>query len=305
MRNLMQTALLSAALLAVFAAPGYAAVTVGQTFVPQATAPCNGPPRTLFQTTSPGNQYLVPSNGVITAWSHQTNASPPTLRLKVGRFVSGNIYRVVGHSELKTPPANTLTTFTDVRIPVLSGDVIGLAHTTTGGCGASTEPEGSYGFHHVPADPPPGDERPYPSVGVNPGAHLDISARLEADTDNDGFGDETQDQCPTNATTQGQCPVTLDTTAPQTTIKSGPLKTDKAKVKFGFESSEAGSTLQCRLKGKGVTKIEDKQFGACTSPKKYKGLDPGKYKFFVFATDAAGNADMTPVKQKFRIVEEL
>jgi hypothetical protein len=37
---------------------------------------------------------------------------------------------------------------------------------------------------------------------------LDVSARLEADADHDGFGDETQDQCPTNGTIQGPCPVT-------------------------------------------------------------------------------------------------
>ena len=34
----------------------------------------------------------------------------------------------------------------------------------------------------------------------------DISAVLEPDADHDGFGDETQDQCPTNGTTQGPCP---------------------------------------------------------------------------------------------------
>jgi hypothetical protein len=36
---------------------------------------------------------------------------------------------------------------------------------------------------------------------------LDLSATLEPDADHDGFGDETQDQCPTNASTQGACPV--------------------------------------------------------------------------------------------------
>jgi hypothetical protein len=41
------------------------------------------------------------------------------------------------------------------------------------------------------------------TAGGSGGAtHLDISARLEADSDSDGFGDKTQDQCPTDATTQ-------------------------------------------------------------------------------------------------------
>jgi hypothetical protein len=56
----------------------------------------------------------------------------------------------------------------------------------------------------APADPPPGTR-----VTYEPGSNhqIDVSAVLEADADHDGFGDETQDQCPTNGTTQGPCPV--------------------------------------------------------------------------------------------------
>ena len=32
-----------------------------------------------------------------------------------------------------------------------------------------------------------------------------VQASIEPDADNDGFGDETQDQCPTQATTHGPC----------------------------------------------------------------------------------------------------
>jgi hypothetical protein len=41
--------------------------------------------------------------------------------------------------------------------------------------------------------------------GIN---ELLVAATIEPDADNDGFGDETQDQCPTQATTQGACDVT-------------------------------------------------------------------------------------------------
>ena len=37
-------------------------------------------------------------------------------------------------------------------------------------------------------------------------AELVLNADIEADADKDGYGDETQDQCPTNAATQGPCP---------------------------------------------------------------------------------------------------
>ena len=39
---------------------------------------------------------------------------------------------------------------------------------------------------------------------------LMVAATIEPDADRDGFGDETQDQCPRQATTQGPC----DDTAP-------------------------------------------------------------------------------------------
>jgi hypothetical protein len=55
------------------------------------------------------------------------------------------------------------------------------------------------------ADPAPGETRS--AVGApDPVTLLNVSAVLEPDADGDGFGDETQDQCPTNATTQGPCP---------------------------------------------------------------------------------------------------
>ena len=34
-----------------------------------------------------------------------------------------------------------------------------------------------------------------------------ISANVEPDADSDGYGDETEDGCPSNAATQGACPV--------------------------------------------------------------------------------------------------
>jgi hypothetical protein len=47
-------------------------------------------------------------------------------------------------------------------------------------------------------------------VTYEPGSNhqIDVSAVLEPDADHDGFGDETQDQCPTNGSTHGPCPAT-------------------------------------------------------------------------------------------------
>jgi RTX calcium-binding nonapeptide repeat (4 copies) len=82
---------------------------------------------------------------------------------------------------------------------------------------------------------PAGDEvRYFPSATEPPkgstqtttellsGFRILIAANVEPDSDHDGFGDETQDQCPTNATTQGPCPAPGAVAAPPPTCKGKP-----------------------------------------------------------------------------------
>lgn len=86
-----------------------------------------------------------------------------------------------------------------------------------------------------------------------------------------------------------------DTDAPQTTITKMPkAKTTKTTAKFKFSADEQGSKFQCKL-DKGA-------FKNCSSPAKYKRLDPGKHKFRVFAVDAAGNEDGSPAKYAFKVL---
>jgi hypothetical protein len=86
---------------------------------------------------------------------------------------------------------------------------------------------------------------------------------------------------------------TPDTTPPETKIKKAKINRAARKAKFKFTSSETGSTFLCKL--------DKKKFKPCSSPKLYKHLRPGKHKFKVMAVDAAGNADPSPAKRKFRI----
>ena len=85
-----------------------------------------------------------------------------------------------------------------------------------------------------------------------------------------------------------------DTDDPQTAIGKGPKrKTEKTKATFAFSADEPGSTFECKL--------DRKPFAACTSPKTYKKLKPGKHTFQVLATDPAGNADETAAKLKWKV----
>ncbi len=73
-----------------------------------------------------------------------------------------------------------------------------------------------------------------------------VQASIEPDADNDGFGDETQDQCPTQATTQGPC----DTTPPGVT---GLKVSNGKKVSYNLtEAATVSFKLEKKSKGRKV-----------------------------------------------------
>lgn len=77
---------------------------------------------------------------------------------------------------------------------------------------------------------------------------------------------------------------TVDATAPETSISSGPPSAStSASATFAFSSTEDQSTFTCRLDGGGPT--------PCSSPQSYSGLGNGQHTFSVDATDRAGNTD--------------
>jgi CSLREA domain-containing protein len=87
----------------------------------------------------------------------------------------------------------------------------------------------------------------------------------------------------------------VDRKPPRTKMLRQPRRVPKGGVaRFAFTSNEAGSRFQCRLDGG--------KFRACGSPKKYRGLRPGKHVFRVRAIDAAGNVDRTPVRRRFEVL---
>ena len=114
--------------LALLAAPSSAgaATQIGQTFVPNPVGPSCSDGFTRLQGTSPGGQYTAPADGVITTWSFDAGPGPPRLRFKVAHPEGGNSFTIVGESDVKTPTPNQLNTYTDVRVPVRTGDVIGF-----------------------------------------------------------------------------------------------------------------------------------------------------------------------------------
>jgi len=86
----------------------------------------------------------------------------------------------------------------------------------------------------------------------------------------------------------------IDSTAPDTTITSGPPgTTGDSTPTFEFTSTEGGSSFQCR--------VDNATFAACTSPHTTPALTDGSHTFQVRATDAVGNVDQSPASRPFTV----
>jgi hypothetical protein len=141
---------------------------------------------------------------------------------------------------------------------------------------------------------------------TEPACQLLVQATLEPDADHDGFGDETQDQCPTQATTQGPC----DTTPPGVT---GLKVSNGKKVSYNLsEAATASFKVEKKSKGRKVGKKcvkqtkQNKTKKSCPLYKQVasfsgpgnvganqasipKKLGPGTYRLTMTARDAVGN----------------
>jgi hypothetical protein len=175
---------LLAALMAVPADAG-AATTIGETFTPTGDIPCTAN-RTRVQAESPGGQYTVPTDGVITQWNFLAGGSTSLMKFKAARPTGNTLeFTMIGESAPVTPVLNILNSYF-TRIPVKAGDVIGQYGASTFNC---ARPGASYTAGTISGDVVP----PTTAVFTGVAAQLDLSALLEPDCDNDGLGDETQD----------------------------------------------------------------------------------------------------------------
>jgi hypothetical protein len=200
----MRTALVTGAFLVPFAGQAHGATILGETFDPTG---CTGN-TTYIQTVDPGNRYRVPFDGVITSWSYQADAVAPAtaVQLKIASVDPGadltldtaNI-TIVAESAVETPTPGVVNTF-QTRIPVSTGQRIG--EWVDGGDSGCSRFDPTYTDHYFNDNVPSGTTHSF----FREHFQQNISARLEPDADRDGFGDETQDQCPTDASTQGACP---------------------------------------------------------------------------------------------------
>ena len=150
--------------------------------------------------------FAAPFSGVIVRWRIKTGSAPGfTARPRV---ISGNTGIASGDAVNVGAPA--LTYAFDTRLKIQAGqlfgvDVVGVTSPTGLQITHSTTlPEASQTLSIWTTPLGDGETRP-PEMTSNLDELL-VNADIEPDADNDGFGDISQDACPTDASTQGVCP---------------------------------------------------------------------------------------------------
>lgn len=256
-------ATLAVAVVSVLGTPAASASTlIGDQCVANEAAPGLG----LFEIAAPGNPLptAAPSSGVITKWAVNLIPAPVTVptQLKVVRPTGPNQLFIVGESALATvsPGPNSFST----RVPIQAGDRIGLYGPSEIGtlyCETGSE-VATFGIF---LNAGTGATTPFEQNSGT--ARVPVTATIEADADNDGFGDESQDGCPQSAAVQTACPVvTLDTisqvgrrqvTVFVATSASAPVavtgtvnlgKGKKAKLKSPAQTVPPGKLVRFKLK---------------------------------------------------------
>jgi hypothetical protein len=244
---------------------------------------------TVVQAASAGFAYAAPYDGVITSWGSRGWFA--AMGFKVARMGVGGAFTILAADGPRTytGTGGQLQSY-PVRFTVRQGDVLAIQIPAIANrlC-----------FHGDT-----GDTMGWNTANVSPGASssfehtadfetIPVQATIEHDADHDGYGDETQDLCPSDPTLHSVC----DTFPPQTSIAKGPRKKTKSKkATFTFTSTEPGSSFECSLDGA--------RFRACTSPMTVTVKERGKHNFLVRARDAHGNLDTSEAGWSWKVVKK-
>ncbi|MBI2690378.1 MAG: hypothetical protein HYX29_00315 [Solirubrobacterales bacterium] len=186
----------------------FAAVTGTATAATQVGQKCatatGGPPVIFARTVVSGESYVFPADGVVTKWglSRVGSSGQSMTAAAIGTW-SGTQWTIVGALPL-VDFAPSVASEVAARYSVSAGQSLGTLTFNSGAmmCGSASASDSlEYSGSYVPVG------TTFTPSGTIPSNRPNVWANLEADIDKDGFGDETQDQCPQSALYQSPCPV--------------------------------------------------------------------------------------------------
>ena len=169
-------------------------------------------------------------------------------------------YTLVGGGALRILTPGGINTFQE-RIPVSGGDLLGLRVGAGGGasCAFTAAAGNSVRYGVAASEPPPGSTATLSSSLA--ARRLNVTARLEADADADGYGDETQDACPGSAGASSGCPSGASG-PPDTTRPTVKLRLRRDSIRDGHVGLWVTASEAVRVTVRGTVRIASVR--ACT-----------------------------------------
>lgn len=198
-----------------------------------------------------------PINGVVVSWRAWVMAasSQPGPSLRIVRSTGGETSTGAGTSAQVAPYDGAGGPFA-TRLPIEAGDRIGIELSCEGmsGPGVGTVAESGDSLSYWNPGLLDGAMPGSAPFETTPATGALVNAEVEPDADADGFGDETQDFCDTDAATQGPCSspasltlsgnvpqsVTVSNTSPSTAL---PISSISASPGFGVASNSCGTSI--------------------------------------------------------------
>jgi hypothetical protein len=235
-------------------APASGAVTIGSDLAPNPVnaGACNSTVACTAMVTAATGQ-TSPINGVLVRWrvraDNGTGETTP-IRVRVLRHLGSNFFlsRGTGATELFADSALTTRQYA-TRLPIAAGEQLAIdILPPSGNFVVLTGDQAGLAFLRWEPPLADNDSRDPDLTNPDPAGELMLNGDVEPDADLDGFGDETQDACPTSAATQGACPAPQVTptpanpTPPQTTPPRQRCKKKKRK------KAAAGAARKCKKK---------------------------------------------------------
>jgi uncharacterized repeat protein (TIGR01451 family) len=139
---------------------------------------------------------VAPFDGVVVGWRVKSASPANAVKLRVVRPSGTGAYVSAGAGD---PQALSIgTNAFPARVPVKAGDVIGMDDSSSAKVFASVPTAAAFYFQ-----PFLGSTAQTPQKQTS--RELLLSADIERDADGDGYGDETQDLCPTDETRHTAC----------------------------------------------------------------------------------------------------
>ena len=186
----------SASILVLGATPAPAATTIGSGLTVDPSFICsNSGACTMRQQALTGAALTAPSDGVLVRWRVKAGAgnTETAANLRVIRGIGALSTGVVTGRTETVPAGAGISTF-NTRLPINAGEYIGIDVPINKGQFVAPSGSGTLdGWEPPLAD---GESRAPTFSG---GYELAVNADLESDADHDGYGDESQDACPNDA----------------------------------------------------------------------------------------------------------